>query len=83
MFMVKIRKGSISAVLSLLLLFIVSGWTETGTTWSAVVGTADGAGIGYAVGGVIVGLAGDAFGNHVVSQGNQKNDSRNRWISAW
>ena len=47
-----------------------------------MVGTADGAGIGYAVGGVIVGLAGDAFGNHVVSQGNQKNDSRNRWISA-
>ena len=86
MFMEKFHKRIVPTVLSLLLLFVVSGCTETeGTLGGAAVGTAGGAGIGYAVGGqggaalggVIGGLAGGAFGNHVASQGNQKNDYGN------
>ena len=52
MFMEKFHKRIVPTILSLLLLFVVSGCTETeGTLGGAAVGTAGGAGIGYAVGG--------------------------------
>ena len=52
MFMEKFHKRIVPTVLSVLLLFIVLGCTETeGTLGGAAVGTAGGAGIGYAVGG--------------------------------